>query len=336
MPFGATCCILLAVTAAPNATHPPAISVQEVSKSFPRRRSVRELVRRPFAKAERVQALRGVSLELAQGEILGLLGPNGAGKTTLLKTLCGLVLPEEGHAEVLNIPVGSSRLSRVLGLVHGEERSFYWRLTARENLEFYARLYGMNRLERERVIDPLLRKVDLLADAERRFGDFSSGMRQRLAFARALLADPPVILMDEPTRSLDPVSAETLRRWIIEELHGRDGKTILIATHNLREAEALCQRVVILAKGRVRAAADPATLRRMGLGGVDYQVSFERNQARESSSLHFDDEGGLDRWVRDVHLAGGRLLSCSRVEPDLEQVFHRLVSDEESEGGTAS
>ncbi len=312
----------------PSEPEPLAIFVQEVSKSFPRRRPFAELLRYPFRRPERVQALSDVSLEMRRGEILGLLGPNGAGKTTLLKTLCGLVLPESGRAEVLGIPVSSSRLSRVLGLVHGEERSFYWRLTARENLGFFARLHGMTRARRSDVIEALLDKVDLARDADRRFGDFSSGMRQRLAFARALLADPPVLLMDEPTRSLDPVSAERLRRWIVEQLHARDGKTILIATHNLREAELLCERVVILSEGRVRAAASPAELGRMGLGGVDYRLKTVREGRSSSERVHFAHEGELDRWVRRLHEEGGQLVSCAREEPDLEQAFHRLVAQD--------
>ena len=330
-----------AVTSA--STNPPgaAILVEEVWKSFPRRRPVKEVLSHPFRRPDRVSALEGVSLEVARGEIVGLLGPNGAGKTTLLKTLCGLVLPERGRVEVLGVPAGSNSLARVLGLVHGEERSFYWRLTARENLEFYARLHGIPTSRRAGLIDRLLERVRLLEDANRRFGDFSSGMRQRMAIARALLADPPVLLMDEPTRSLDPVSASELREWIADELHRRDRKAILIATHNLKEAETLCQRVVILASGVVRAAARPADLQRQGLSGEHYRLivqglpepgaaaGIEWLEAREEAGswvlLAQLGEGGLDELLRRVHGAGGQILECRPEVPDLETVFHRLV-----------
>jgi len=320
-----------------------AVRVEGVAKAFPRRRSVRALLRAPFRRPSRVPALRGVSLEVRRGEILGLLGPNGAGKTTLLKVLCGLVLPDEGRAEVLGIPAGVPGLSRVLGLVHGDERSFYWRLTARENLDFFARLHGLTGEARRRRVRQLLERVDLARDADRRFGDFSSGMRQRLAIARALIADPPVLLMDEPTRSLDPVSAARQRQWILEELHRGDGRTILLATHNLREAEQLCHRVAILAAGKVRAVGTPAELRHRGLGGAAWRLRLDplppeiragRVTAREGEPgapgevvVLVPREEDLDVLLAEVKGAGCRVLSVRPEEPDLEEVFRELVAD---------
>ncbi len=321
----------------------PAIYLETVQKSFPRRRTVKELLAHPFRRAESVEALRGVSLEVAPGEIVGLLGPNGAGKTTLLKVLCGLVLPDQGRAEVMGVAVGSGRLPEVLGLVHGEERSFYWRLTARENLEFYARLHGVPAGRRGELIEHLLARVRLADDADRRFGDFSSGMRQRLAIARALLADPPVLLMDEPTRSLDPVSAAELRHWVIDELHGRDGKSILLATHNLHEAETVCHRVAILSQGRILADASPERLRREGIGGAHYRLVLEgeasadlgaatvleqvRREGREEIVVQLG-PGGLDDLLRRLVATGRRVISCGPEVPELETVFQRLVGRE--------
>ncbi len=325
-------------------THPdgPAVLVDNVVKSFPKKRPLADIARHPFAWGEKVPALRGVSFAIPRGNLVGLLGPNGAGKTTLLKILCGLVLPDGGRAEVLGVRAGSSALASVLGLVHGEERSFYWRLTARENLEFFARLHHLAGRSRSGRVDELLRRVKLDKDADRRFGDFSSGMRQRLAIARALLADPPVLLMDEPTRSLDPVSAGEQRDWIRDELHGRLGKTVLLATHNLREAESLCDRVVVIARGEVRADAPPQELRRRGLGGVVYALRWrgtapaawsagtlvENLPAQDGTAgallrLHAAD--GLDALVEELRAAGGRLVSCGPEEADLETIFRRLV-----------
>ncbi len=338
-----------------STTNAPAVVVERVEKSFPRKRPLRELVRAPFARVERVPALRGVSFHARRGELVGLLGPNGAGKTTLLKVLCGLVLPDAGRASVLGVPVGSAGLPHVLGLVHGEERSFYWRLTARENLHFFGRLHGLSGAALSARTAELLLRVNLAGDADRRFADFSSGMRQRLAIARALLADPEVLLMDEPTRSLDPVSAAEQRDWIRHELHARLGKTMLIATHNLREAETLCDRVVVIAKGTVRADGPPAELRRRGLGGVVYRLRvgpwagaagapLAAGTVLETAPVAGDAGGasaapggaaeltvrltrddGLDDLLAELRARGARVLACAPEEPDLEAVFRRLV-----------
>ncbi len=322
--------------------HPPAVSVSKLSKSFPRRRPFGELVKRPWAKSERLAVLSEIDFTIGRGEMVGLLGPNGAGKTTLIKILCGLVLPETGSAEILGAPADSHARARLLGLVHGEERSFYWRLTARENLNFFARLHGLSGTARSRRVSELLERVELGADADRRFGDYSSGMRQRLAIARALLADPPVVLMDEPTRSLDPVSAAHLREWIQRQLHIEGGKTILIATHNLREAELLCSRVAILAEGRLRAMATPDELRRAGAENVSYRVrirgpvpstlQFGKIVAQESEpegvtalTIEIFSDEQFDALLGELREDGRRVVSCSQHEADLESVFHRLV-----------
>jgi ABC-2 type transport system ATP-binding protein len=337
------------VTRIENESGDPAVLVDGVRKSFPRKRPLAQIVRNPFAwSRERVQALSGVSFTARRGELVGLLGPNGAGKTTLLKILCGLVLPDEGQARVLGVPVGSPALARVLGLVHGEERSFYWRLTARENMAFFARLHQLPAALRDRRIADLLERVNLGGDADRRFSDFSSGMRQRLAIARALLADPPVVLMDEPTRSLDPVSAGEQRDWIRGELHGRLGKTILMATHNLHEAQALCDRVVVLAKGEVKADGSPEDLRRRGLGGVVYRLRVCANEAVgpvHSGTLlerraqpdgaaelvvRLAHDDGLDALLDELRAQGGRITACGPDEPDLEATFRRLVAPAEA------
>ncbi len=299
-------------------------------------------MRRPWAKSERLQALSDIDFSIHRGEMVGLLGPNGAGKTTLIKILCGLVLPETGRAEILGAPADSHARARLLGLVHGEERSFYWRLTARENLNFFARLHGLTGAALTGRVNDLLERVDLGPDADRRFGDFSSGMRQRLAIARALLADPPVVLMDEPTRSLDPVSAAHLRTWIQRQLHEDAGKTILIATHNLREAELLCSRVAILAEGRLRAMATPDELRRAVAERMSYRVrirgpaptalQFGTIVVQESEpegvtalTIEIASDEAFDSLLGELRGNGRRLVSCSQHEVDLESAFHRLV-----------
>src|SRR6185295_12244659 len=156
------------------------------------------------------------------------------------------------------------------------ERSFYWRLSGRENLRFFARLYDVPGARIEPRITELLGRVGMLEAADRRFADYSSGMKQRLAIVRALLHDPPILLMDEPTKSLDPAASLSLRSFLRDELKGRDRKTILIATHNLREAEAVCDRIAILVKGRVREVGTVGDVRRWGMQDQRFRLDVAR------------------------------------------------------------
>ncbi|WP_405282723.1 ABC transporter ATP-binding protein [Gaopeijia maritima] len=231
---------------------PPAVRVEGLVKRFPRRRPWSEVLRAPFTRP-RDEVLRGVSLEVGRGEFFGLLGPNGAGKTTLFKILATLVLADEGEVRVDGIDPGAdprgvkARLTPVIA----DERSLYWRLTGRENLLLYAALYGLAGAERREAVERLLRAVEIDGAAERMVGTYSSGMKQRLLIARALLSRPSVLLLDEPTRSLDPVGARRFRRFLRSELVDRQGCTVLLATHDADEAFELCDRLAVLDRGTV-------------------------------------------------------------------------------------
>jgi len=325
---------------------PAAIEALSIEKSFAKKRNVKELIRAPFRRAEKVHALRGVDLDIREGEIFGLLGPNGAGKTTLLKILSCLILPDHGRAAIAGIDVREEdRVKPRLGLVHSDERSFYWRLSGRENLAFFATLYNVPKARSQGRIEELLQRVDMLEAADRRFSDYSSGMKQRLAIARALLHDPPILLMDEPTRSLDPASAMSLRQFVIDELKGNDHKTILVATHNLREAEVLCDRVAILVKGRVRRLGTVDEVRRAGETGRRFRIEVDRWPAGIAGPFHVLAEEGatasrrvtvalehsarLDDLLRAVLGAGAAVLGCEPVEADLEEAFARILREAE-------
>lgn len=323
----------------------PRIEVRGLRKTFFKRRTVREIVTRPFARPEPIRALRGVDLEVREGETLGLLGPNGAGKTTLLKILSCLVLPDEGSARVAGFDVEDEyRVKPRIGLVHSDERSFYWRLSARENLRFFARLYDVPREKTEARIDELLARVDLVEAADRPFSGYSSGMKQRVAIARALLHDPPILLMDEPTRSLDPASSLLLRHFIEEELKGRGGKTIVLATHHLKEAEALSDRVAILARGKVRHVGTVEEIRRWGVrtdafriecapeaGALDgpFEVVERGERGGHVLLTCVPADGDFDRMMRWLVARGVVLHGCERVEQDLEQAFSRILESDE-------
>jgi len=324
-----------------------AIEAFQLAKSFAKKRSLRDLVTRPTKAPERVEALRGVDVHVHRGEIFSLLGPNGAGKTTLVKILSCLILPDRGRAVVGGADVrNEQQVKPKIGLVHSDERSFYWRLSGRENLAFFARLYDVPGKRIAARIAELLERVDLVDAADRRFSDYSSGMKQRLAIARALLHDPPILLMDEPTRSLDPESSLTIRAFILDELKGRDGKTILLATHNLREAETLCDRVAILVQGTIRQVGTVAQLRRWGvserqvrlevshwhdgIAGPFRTVSVERVDGLQRVTVTLDGDGRLNDVLAAVMAQGAIIHACDRVESDLEQAFARLLREEKA------
>lgn len=197
-----------------------------------------------------VRALRELSLTVRRGEILGLLGTNGAGKTTLLKILATLILPTAGCVTVdgHDVTREADRVKAMIGWATGDERSFYWRLSGRQNLEFFGAFQGLApRAVRERIAQ--LSEQLGLEGLDRRFGGYSAGMRHRLAIARALLRQPRILLLDEPTRSLDPLMADALRRLILDTLVAQMGCTVILATHNLQEAEELCDRIAVLHEG---------------------------------------------------------------------------------------
>ena len=200
-----------------------------------------------------VRALQSVTLDVERGEVFGIVGPNGAGKTTLLKILSTLLLPSQGAARINGADLirGAAAVRRSVGLATGEERGFYWRLTGSENLEFFAGLRGFGPREAQRRAAHVLELVDLRPMADEQLTRYSTGMRQRLGLARALLGDPRVLLLDEPTRSLDPLAAQSVQA-MIRRLAADEHVTVLIATHNLDEAECVCRRVAILADGALR------------------------------------------------------------------------------------
>jgi len=206
-------------------------------------------------------AVDGVSLSVQAGSVLAILGPNGAGKTTLIRLLAGLALPSAGDAKICGLDVvqGEARAKGLVGLSLGDDRSLYARLSGRRNLEFFSALHGLSRHEARQHIDELGNVLEIPLDQSVQAS--SSGIRQRILIARALLHDPAVLLLDEPTKSLDPASAQGLRGFIRERLARHLGKTVVIATHNLAEAESLGDQIAIMKEGRIRGCGSLDTLR---------------------------------------------------------------------------
>jgi len=261
------------------------IRITGLVKRFPLRRPWAEALRHPF-RTKHVDVLRGVSLEIKRGEFFGLLGPNGAGKTTLFKVLATLVLPESGSVSVAGRDTLAEprAVRQLLTPVIADERSLYWRLSGRQNLDLFAALYGVSPDERQRTAGRLLEAVGLKHAETRMVGTYSSGMKQRLLIARALLSRPKVLLLDEPTRSLDPVSARDFRSFLREEIVGRQGCTVLLATHDADEAFELCDRLAVLDRGTVVAQGTVAEL--AGMAGENrYRLVVASEQTQEALLL---------------------------------------------------
>jgi len=233
----------------------PLIKVEGISKSF-YLRSWRTLLLRRSPKC--VGALSDVSLSVGRGEVLGLLGPNGAGKTTLIKILATLIMPDDGSASLSGCDIAQSpELVRAkIGLVNTNERSFYWRLTGKQNLNFFAKLYNLHGKGQRQRVHELLDFVGLADKADTPFMTYSTGQRQRLAIARSLLSEPEVLLFDEPTSSLDPVGSAELIKFVKHDLVGEYKKTVIWCTHDLNEAEKVSDQIIIINQGKVVVQGD--------------------------------------------------------------------------------
>ncbi|MFT5432031.1 MAG: ABC-2 type transport system ATP-binding protein, partial [Myxococcota bacterium] len=229
-----------------------AVDVAGVHKSFRPNTTWSDILRGRFTRPP-IAALSGIDLRVKRGELVGLAGPNGAGKSTLLRSVAGLLLPDQGSVHVCGRTSARDDLAyrRSVGYAVGEERSHFWRLSGRDNLRFFAALHGLTGSAQAERIDEVLGIVQLHDEADRPVREFSTGMRQRLSLARGLLGRPDVILLDEPTRGLDPGNAARVRRFVLDDIIGRRGLTVLYATHNVSEMKELCPRVALISKGRI-------------------------------------------------------------------------------------
>lgn len=290
-------------------------------------------------------AVHDLSFTVGDGEIFGLLGPNGAGKTTTVRMLAGLIGPTEGTARINGLQLGhdSQRIRAITGVLT-ETPGLHEKLTARQNLGYYGRLYGMRGAGLRRAVDRYLGVVGLADVGDRRVGGFSKGMRQKVAIARALLHEPEIVYLDEPTSALDPSAAKTVRDFVATL---RDaGRSIVVCTHNLDEAERLCDRIGIM-RATLLEVDTPARLRRRN-GSASVRVELVGARRPESfldllSDLPFveaarvddgallvevsDPRGDNPELVRTLVEAGARIVGVREDAVTLEQVYLDLVGE---------
>ncbi|MEM4488388.1 MAG: ABC transporter ATP-binding protein [Desulfurococcaceae archaeon] len=320
---------------------PYAIEVKNVFKSY-RVKQKRGILN---AGVEVVEALRGISFNVDYGEVVGLLGPNGAGKTTTIKILATLLLPDKGEARVAGFDVFKEpqEARKHIGIMLTVEKGFYGKLTGRENLEYFAALYGLSRSATKRRVDYLIEllELDKLGGDCKSFEEFSLGMKARLSLARALLSDAPILLLDEPTLGLDPPSARRIRE-LVRELAHREKKAILYTTHNMFEAEQVCDRIIIINGGTIVAEGTQDDLKKripkvrvlsLLVHGSDdaqkplakYNLKFslkKENGNTYNIQLHSErPEEILSTVLKDYIVSGFEVLSVKIEEPTLEDVF---------------
>jgi ABC-2 type transport system ATP-binding protein len=230
-------------------------------------------------------ALHDVDLSVPQGALWGILGQNGAGKTTLLSILSNLLSPEQGEVRVLgkNIPAHAREICRRINLCSGHA-NFLWSLTVRENLDYYAMLYGLSGRRRQQKVEDLIELFDLAEFVRVRFDELSTGTKQKLSLAKALINEPELLLLDEPTVGLDPDVSRRIREYI-QRLHDEKGTTILLTTHNMKEAEILCQQVAFLKDGTIKACGRPQELKRELRLGDTILIYFQGSLPVSSVSL---------------------------------------------------
>ena len=323
------------------------------------------------AKPQPVTALAGVDLDVAAGEFFGLLGPNGAGKTTLIKILTTLLIPTSGTARVAGFDVvnETAQIRRVINMVSGGEQSGYGLLNVREQLWMFSQFYGLPAREGWRRVDELIETVGLTEQRSQKVRELSTGQRQKLNFARGMLNDPWVLFLDEPTLGLDVGAARDLREHTLAWRAAAPGRTVMITTHYMVEADQLCDRIAIVDHGRILALGTPAELRRLvqsesifrieldrlpadggldglaGLPGVLSAVRADDGSATDGAGARsvalkvaLADDSALTSVVTAVAERGSQLIGLQKSEPSLEDVFVELVGrgfgEDENGAGT--
>jgi ABC-2 type transport system ATP-binding protein len=308
-----------------------AVEARDLTKTF----------RGGWLRQRRTMALRGASLEVPRGAIFGLLGPNGAGKTTLLSILATLLIPDGGTARILGMDVvrEAREVRRRLNMASGNA-SFVWSMRPPEVLTFYGRLYGLHGRALRTRVDTLIELCELGPHRKTEYNELSTGLKQRLAFAKALLNEPEVLFLDEPTLGLDPDVSVRIRAQVAA-LRREQGTTIILTTHYMREAEELCDEIAFIKGGRILAQGPADALKRQirigevvalrldpvepaGLAEVPGVLDVRRRGEMVEATVDAVDKR-LPELLRWLHAEGVLVRDCRVHEPDLEEVFVELA-----------
>jgi ABC-2 type transport system ATP-binding protein len=304
------------------------------------------------AKPAPVVALDGIDLEVSPGELFGLLGPNGAGKTTLIKILTTLLLPSEGMARVFGFDVATqtTQVRRIMNIVSGGEQSGYGLLQVREQLWMFSQFYGVPVRDGWRRVDELIEAVGLVEQRHQKISALSTGQRQKLNLARALINDPWILFLDEPTLGLDVSAARAVRELVQEWRAAVPGRTILLTSHYMAEVDELCDRLAIVDRGRILAIGTPDELKHRVQGGSIFRLELDhlddeglelgrlpgvRSATMAETDdierqtvvidLQLDDDAALGEVISTLTTQGSHLVSLQKREPTLEDVFVELV-----------
>jgi ABC-2 type transport system ATP-binding protein len=289
---------------------------------------------------ETLTAVDDITFTVAEGQVLALLGPNGAGKTTTVRMLSSIIQPTSGSAQIAGFDVvrDAARVRHLVGHLT-EFPGLYLRMRARDYLDFFGELQGMARESRRARADQLLQRFGLWDARDRRLGGFSKGMRQKVALIRAMLHQPRVLFLDEPTSAMDPQSAKQVRDAIADVR--RDGHTVILCTHNLHEAEALADNIAVIRRGKLVAFGTPEQLKLDLLGAPVWQVRLAQPISEWpslNSVLHVESTDALTMHyrtsqpeianpmvLRELHARGANVMTLTEEPRSLEQVYLKLV-----------
>ena len=308
-----------------------------------------------YKKGKRIiEALKGVNIEVEKGELFGLLGPNGAGKTTLIKILTTILLPSKGKAFVLgnDVEKNTLKIRERINMVSGGEWSGYGILTVRENLWMFSQFYGIPSRVAKRRIEEYLEIFGLKEDGNTKVSKLSTGMRQKMNIIRGIISDPEVLFLDEPTLGLDVQIARTVRSFIKSWMRERPGRTILLTTHYLHEAEELCDRIAIINNGRIVALDTPKGLKERMKNKVFYSVEVRTDSydklkedipfiynvsinplpdGKFELKFQMDNEEKISDLFLILKNRNILVSSFRKREPTLEDVFFEIVGDKDEE-----
>jgi len=292
-----------------------------------------------WKKNNKIHALKNVSFYCPEQKISCILGPNGAGKTTIIKILSGLIIQDSGEIDFFKHRLIKNKKNNI-GLMTSNERSFYWRLTGRQNLNFFAELYGITGKRKKDAINKLLKDFSLDKEADIPLRLYSTGMKYKLLIIRALIGDPNVVILDEPTSHIDPLARENIHKIIKENIIDKQLKTVILCTHDLEEAQFLADHLILLNEGRVIAEGSYDYLKKKINPNIIFKIFFIKKpkcaffkslpnfkllEQDNAAEINLDNESLVPDIIRKAVVNDGKILWCKEEKESLFEIFKRLT-----------